>query len=182
MKTTLTRAEVRDVDRRAIEEFGVPGIVLMENAGRGVAEILSEDCGAGPVVICCGKGNNGGDGFVIARHLELRGIAVEILLFCEADALTGDAATNYRIASAAGLPITICADRADRPSWLPRVAAKLAGVSWVVDALLGTGAVGEPRRRTLRRSPRSTGQADRYWPSTCRADWIATRASRPRTP
>ena len=72
--TTLTRAQVREIDRRAIEEYGVPGVVLMENAGRGAAEILARlNPEKKPVVIVCGKGNNGGDGFVIARHLENRG-------------------------------------------------------------------------------------------------------------
>src|SRR5262249_62146078 len=68
----LTRAQVREIDRRAIEEFGVPGIVLMENAGRGAAErILAVFSGAqaGLHLILCGGGNNGGDGFVIAPHL-----------------------------------------------------------------------------------------------------------------
>ncbi len=76
---SLTRAEVRDLDRRAIEEYGLPGIVLMENAGRGCADLID----GGPVVICCGRGNNGGDGFVMARHLDLRGIPVEIFLVCD---------------------------------------------------------------------------------------------------
>ena len=66
----LTRDEVRELDRRAIEGFGVPGIVLMENAGRGCAELLMRlNPEKKPVVILCGPGNNGGDGFVIARHL-----------------------------------------------------------------------------------------------------------------
>ena len=77
----LTREEVRDLDRRAIEEYGVPGTVLMENAGRGTAELLLSLGIRGLVVICCGKGNNGGDGFVIARHLDNHGIAVRVLLF-----------------------------------------------------------------------------------------------------
>src|SRR5688572_18330083 len=79
-----TRATIRDWDRRAIEEFGVPGIVLMENAGAGAAriieEVLSPAPGARgePVRIICGPGNNGGDGFVVARHLHNRGLLVEV--------------------------------------------------------------------------------------------------------
>ena len=68
----MSRDEVRAVDRRAIEEYGIPGVVLMENAGRGAAELLVELGIDGPVIICAGRGNNGGDGFVIARHLENR--------------------------------------------------------------------------------------------------------------
>src|SRR5262245_2124453 len=62
--TMLTRQQARDFDRRAMDEFGVPGIVLMENAGRGVAETISRLGLPGPVLICCGKGNNAGDGLV----------------------------------------------------------------------------------------------------------------------
>ena len=65
----LSREEVRSVDQRTIEEFGLPGIALMENAGRGVFELLVSLKAQGPIKICAGKGNNGGDGFVIARHL-----------------------------------------------------------------------------------------------------------------
>lgn len=69
----LTRAEVRELDRRAVEQFGMNSLVLMENAGRGATDVLCSLGIDGPVVICCGKGNNAGDGFVVARHLELRG-------------------------------------------------------------------------------------------------------------
>jgi NAD(P)H-hydrate epimerase len=85
----LNRQQVREVDRRAIAEYGMSGLVLMENAGRGVADKLCQ-CGVdGPVVICCGKGNNGGDGFVIARHFDLRRLSVKVLLFAEPAELTG---------------------------------------------------------------------------------------------
>ncbi len=88
----LSRAQVREVDRRAIQEYGMSGLVLMENAGRGVADWLfrlsakatTEAAGkptfpSGPVTIVCGKGNNGGDGFVIARHLDFFGVQVRVL-------------------------------------------------------------------------------------------------------
>src|SRR4030081_1642002 len=100
-KTCLSRAEVRELDRRAIEEFGVPGVVLMENAGRGTAEVLLGLGDPGRVVVCCGKGNNGGDGFVIARHLDNAGESVRVLLFCAPEDLTGDAAINQRIVTRA---------------------------------------------------------------------------------
>ena len=80
MPPTITRQQSREVDRRAIEEYGMTGLVLMENAGRGTADVLcrlaeNESGGrSGRVAICCGKGNNAGDGFVIARHLDLRGM------------------------------------------------------------------------------------------------------------
>src|SRR6516225_7820559 len=97
MPTYLSRAEVREIDRRAIEEYGVPGVVLMENAGRGATEVLLGLGVRGSVCVCCGKGNNGGDGFVIARHLDNAGVRVEVLLFGDPAQLSGDAAVNSRI-------------------------------------------------------------------------------------
>src|SRR5437588_674451 len=89
--TTLTRAQVRELDRRAIEEYGVPGVVLMENAGRGAAEVLMRlNPVRKPILIYCGPGNNGGDGFVIARHLDIHGWPVWLVR--HATAWRGDAA------------------------------------------------------------------------------------------
>src|SRR5688500_3174711 len=102
----LTRDQVRELDRRAIHEYGVPGIVLMENAGRGVAEKIVDLGLGGPVLICCGKGNNAGDGFVIARHLELRGYDVRILCCGQRNELPPDAATNFAIVESARIPLT----------------------------------------------------------------------------
>ena len=77
----LTREQTRAFDHRAIAEFGIPALVLMENAGRGTVDVLQSLGVRGPVVVCCGKGNNGGDGLVIARHLANRDVAVQVLLF-----------------------------------------------------------------------------------------------------
>ena len=137
----LTREQIRSVDRRAIDEYGMTGLVLMENAGRGCVDVL---CGigiAGPVVICCGPGNNGGDGFVIARHLDLRGFAVRVLLFCEPAKLQGDALANFAILAKCNMPIHIFGNRHDSA----RLAELRRGADWIVDALLGTGSRGEPR-------------------------------------
>src|SRR5713101_9925134 len=103
----LSRDQVRALDRRAMQIYGVPGPVLMENAGRGTAELLHTLGINGKVVICCGKGNNGGDGFVIARHLDNRRVPVRVLLFARPEELTGDAAINYQIIAEAGLPIEV---------------------------------------------------------------------------
>lgn len=141
MSTTLTREQVREIDRRAADEFGLPGIVLMENAGRGcVLSLLRHGC-RGPVVICCGKGNNGGDGFVIARHLDVAGIAVRILLCADPRTLQGDAATNFAIIEKSRLPIVLL--HSDTSA--AEIDAHLAGADWIVDALLGTGANGDPQ-------------------------------------
>src|SRR5438309_1576555 len=88
MAKLISRDQVRELDRRAIEEFGVPGVVLMENAGHGAAQVLLRLGISGRVVVCCGKGNNGGDGFVIARHLDNHGIAVRVLFFSKPQNLT----------------------------------------------------------------------------------------------
>ena len=110
----------------------------MENAGRGAAEIVAREDG-GVVAVACGRGNNGGDGFVIARHLDLLGRPVRILLAAEPTAITGDAATMFGVASRAGIPIVPLA-AADVATW----GDHLAGAAVVVDALLGTGATGAP--------------------------------------
>ncbi|MFM8291183.1 MAG: NAD(P)H-hydrate epimerase, partial [Planctomycetia bacterium] len=137
---SLTRDEVREIDRRAIEEFGLPGIVLMENAGRGAAELLHAIGPRAAVAIACGRGNNAGDGFVIARHLENFGHPVRLLLACDPAELRGDAAVAWRVAEKAGIPATRLA-AATREAW----EEALAGAEWIVDALLGTGASGVPR-------------------------------------
>jgi NAD(P)H-hydrate epimerase len=137
---TLTRAEVRELDRLAIEEYGLPGIVLMENAGGNVARLLHGLGIDGPVAIACGRGNNGGDGFVIARHLELLGHDVRLLLAAPLAASAGDAAVNAEVAKRSGLDIRDLA-AAQAGSWQEA----LNGAAWIVDALLGTGATGAPR-------------------------------------
>src|SRR5437773_7150389 len=130
----LSRAEVREVDRRAIDEYGMSGLVLMENAGRGCADVLCQIGCRGPVAVVCGKGNNAGDGFVIARHLDLRGVPVKVVLLGAADELQGDAAANYTLIERSGLPI-VDLSRAFSAGALAR---ELAGSEWIVDAILGT--------------------------------------------
>ncbi|MBN2023897.1 MAG: NAD(P)H-hydrate epimerase [Pirellulales bacterium] len=138
---TLNRQQSRRLDCRAMEEYGILGLVLMENAGRGAADVLCSLGIAGPVVICCGRGNNAGDGFVLARHLDLRGHVVHVVLWAPPEALSGDAAANYRILAKTDVPITSFAEGHD-PA---RLDAILDGAAWIADGLLGTGAQGDPR-------------------------------------
>ncbi|HBT77986.1 MAG TPA: NAD(P)H-hydrate epimerase [Planctomycetaceae bacterium] len=134
----LTREQSRLVDRIAVEEFGFHSLVLMENAGRGCADLLERLGIDGPVFLCCGPGNNGGDGFVIARHLYNRGYDVRVRLFAPKERLAGDALANEHILECCGMIPTVVLE----PPWLPEV---FPAKSRIVDCLLGTGAVGEPR-------------------------------------
>ena len=140
MSMYLTRNQSRQVDAIAVNEFKIPGILLMENAGRGAADALVDYGIYGPVTICCGKGNNAGDGFVIARHLMLRGHRPNIWLFASPDDLSGDTAINYEISYSCHIPIY----EFQNDLW-GTFEAQLYLSDWVVDALLGTGAKGPPR-------------------------------------
>ena len=157
----LTREQIREIDRAAIEDYGIPGVVLMENAGRNAARlivdyfqtwhnpkepqaepvpVLSGAC-ANPsqpaVCIFCGSGNNGGDGFVIARHLCIAEFQVEIVLLADPDKLAPDASVNYNIVRKMGIPIqNFSPDQAQ---------ALIAKADVIIDALLGTGFAGQVR-------------------------------------
>ena len=135
----LSCAQVRELDRRAAE-IGLGTAVLMENAGRGAAELLLSLGVHGPVVICCGKGNNSGDGLVIARHLHHAEVDVKVLLFAQPADLSLDAATNWEIIERTGIPAEVWPAVEDT-----RLAAELARAEWVVDALFGTGLTGPVR-------------------------------------
>jgi NAD(P)H-hydrate epimerase len=138
----LSREQARAFDRRAIEEIGIPSLVLMENAGRGAAAVLFAQGVRGRVVICCGKGNNGGDGLVMARHLLNWRAEVCVLLFARPEELTADAAVHWRIVQHLPIPTQIWPgpdlDEA-------RLTAELGRAEWVVDALFGTGLTGPVR-------------------------------------
>ncbi|HKR99306.1 MAG TPA: NAD(P)H-hydrate epimerase, partial [Candidatus Dormibacteraeota bacterium] len=128
-------AEMRAVDSWAIDEQGVPGLDLMERAGIGLARVTAGVAREGRVRIVIGKGNNGGDGLVVARLLRVLGRDVRVLLLAPIDELRGDARTNCeRLPGAAPEPF-------DR--------AALAGAAAIVDAILGTGFSGEPREPLL---------------------------------
>src|SRR5919199_2207046 len=101
----LSCAEVRTLEQRAIAELGLPSLVLMENAGRNLAELLVSFGVKGKVIVCCGKGNNGGDGMVLARHLDNRRLDVRVLLFGRPEELTPDAALNWQVIARAGVRV-----------------------------------------------------------------------------
>lgn len=141
----LTREQCRALDRHAIEVLGVPGVVLMENAGRGATDWIERWCARQGrslrAAILCGRGNNGGDGFVIARHLLLRGHEPTVYLAADPAGITGDAAVMFAPLERLGIPV--------RPLRTAEQLATAAG-EWgscnvIVDALLGTGFAGQVR-------------------------------------
>lgn len=137
----LNTAQIQTCDRVAIDDYGIPELVLMENAGTQVVEAMEEFFGSdapGSVAVCCGKGNNGGDGLVVARHLYNLGLDVRAYLFSSADQLDGSPATNFKMAQALGVPIT---EIPDAEAWKRHFAA-LESYDCVVDALFGTGITG----------------------------------------
>src|ERR1700731_3956834 len=107
----LTAAEMREVDRQTTARFGIPGLQLMESAGQQVCEVILRWLGGGRaaeslqdlnISILCGKGNNGGDGLVVARHLKLTGIEPRVYFLGEPTRLTGDASENFQRWCSAG--------------------------------------------------------------------------------
>ncbi len=134
----LTSAEMREIDRTAIEELGIPGVVLMENAGLRIARALKArfpSISGERIVIAAGKGNNGGDGFVVARHLFNSGARPEVILLAARDEVKGDAAVNLAVALKMGIPVI---EVRDITAWR-KARIAVAHASIVVDALFGTG-------------------------------------------
>jgi ADP-dependent NAD(P)H-hydrate dehydratase / NAD(P)H-hydrate epimerase len=131
LKPLFDAEGMRAVDRWAIEEVGVPSLGLMEAAGRGVAEVVAGLAPEGPVRVVCGKGNNGGDGFVAARLLRKMGFEVEALLLWPGEELRGDAGANY--------------ERFGGDLLEGDPTGRLAGSGAIVDAIFGTGFEGAPR-------------------------------------
>ena len=134
----LTAAQMREIDRISIEKLGIPGMVLMENAGRNLLRLLEEkfpNLKRERVAVLCGKGNNGGDGFVIARHLNMRGHHPCVFLLAAPQSLKGDARTNYEILLQSGLRPTPVRDM---NGWLG-VKSDLLRSTLLIDAILGTG-------------------------------------------
>ena len=136
---SLSREEAREYDARAIAA-GIPGIVLMENAARGATELLLSLGVTGSVSIVCGKGNNAGDGFVMARLLHAAGKSAIVELVSDPADLKGDALLAYQLLATLGIPIHRV-DLNDLGGFLSR----LRRSEWLVDALLGTGAEGPVR-------------------------------------
>jgi NAD(P)H-hydrate epimerase len=134
----LNSAQMRDADRRTIEEIGISSLVLMENAGRQVVaamEAMYSDLGERQVAVLCGRGNNGGDGLVVARTLLQRGVDVSVFLIGTVSDVRGDARTNLEILSRLGLTAV---EIADSQAWELHV-SEVTDCTLIVDAIFGTG-------------------------------------------
>ncbi|HEX7056991.1 MAG TPA: NAD(P)H-hydrate dehydratase [Bacilli bacterium] len=133
----VTAEEMRRLDRHTIDRIGIPGHTLMELAGKAVADHIADRYATGRWLILAGKGNNGGDGLVAARHLLERGFHADVLFAADPGALTGDIAEQIRIA--AHFPLGMSTFAAGQTDW--------RSYNGVVDALLGTGSKGAPRKQ-----------------------------------
>ncbi|MCC6909927.1 MAG: NAD(P)H-hydrate epimerase [Phycisphaerales bacterium] len=143
----FTVEAIRQLDRLAVEHYGLTGAVLMENAARSVAvevmRLLPPPAAGRRVLICCGPGNNGGDGLALARHLHNEHVSAEILLAFDraATKLSEEAAMNLRVCERMELPMT----HAATSDAVDQFTASVAAPDLIVDALLGTGARSAPR-------------------------------------
>src|SRR3970040_1457589 len=137
----LTAAQMREADRISTQRYGLPSILLMENAGARVVEFLEKefpDLAKRRIAVFCGKGNNGGDGLVVARQLRMRGILPKVALLGDPNALKGDARLNFDILSKIGfLPYVV----RTLDEWIG-LKPDLLGSSLIIDAILGTGLAG----------------------------------------
>lgn len=135
----VTASEMQAIDQKAISVYGIPSLDLMERAGRGIAEMISEVSYVGRAGIFAGKGNNGGDGLVIARYLSQRNFQVEVFLFADPAHLKSDAAINYEKVRQLNIPVTVVDEKTDLQAL--RTCTDESDV--IVDALLGVGLTGE---------------------------------------
>src|SRR6187200_3299128 len=134
----LNAAQMRDADRHTTEEIGIPSLVLMENAGRQVVaaiEAAYESHLDGRVAVLCGRGNNGGDGFVVARTLLQRGIDTAVFVIGSVTSIRGDARTNLDILGRLGITVV---EISDEQSWELHF-SEISQCTLIVDAMFGTG-------------------------------------------
>lgn len=161
----VTGKVMAEIDRTAIEQRGLPGLYLMERAGAAIAERIIDTFSPDDletIRILCGKGNNGGDGFVVARHLVNEGYWPIVILIGEAEGLSGDAKTSYEKAIEDGVTVEECTDADDLTSIFDETPSPAI---WV-DAMLGTGATGAPRKLY--------GDAVELLEEKSRYDWIVS--------
>ena len=150
----ITPKKMREIDRRTQEEFGIPATILMENAGRAVFQAAIEmlsDKREKKVTVICGRGNNGGDGFVAARHLMNNGIDVSIFLVVGVKELRGEAEANYHRAEKIAKTMRKIIEILNEKN-LSSFESKLKGTSLIIDGIFGTGLtreIGEPEKSII---------------------------------
>jgi hydroxyethylthiazole kinase-like uncharacterized protein yjeF len=136
---SLSAAHMRALDKKASEEYGIPSIVLMENAGLRAADVIASLWKSEPskcrVVVICGAGNNGGDGFVVVRHLMNKGFCVSVYVLTTVANIKGDSLTNLLIIERMKVPITFTGTVSAGESFIKNIAAS----DIIVDAIFGTG-------------------------------------------
>ncbi len=137
----LSQDEVRAVDAAAIHSLGIPSLLLMENAARGVADQLYLYSDLDQVTIICGPGNNGGDGLALARQLAAAGSRSRVLLETGGKPLSTDAQNNLRFLTNSGVSVQDVNGGAGCQDWVSDLPAN----AWIIDSLLGTGIRGELR-------------------------------------
>lgn len=137
----LSHDEVRAIDAAAIESLRIPGLLLMENAARGIADQLGGVAQSGQITIVCGPGNNGGDGLALARQLAARGCESRVLLETAGKSLSIDAQSNLQFLTNSGVPVRMIDENVHCRDWLSEMSAD----DWLVDSLLGTGIQGDLR-------------------------------------
>ena len=151
----LSRREIRQLDVQAACDLELPTLILMENAGRGAAAWLTELAGGVPerprILILCGPGNNGGDGGVVARHLDAWGYPVQIVWFAHRAQLRGDAERQWFILERSGVDQTAWFDSHPPEPQPAELDSLLSGADWLVDGILGTGLT-RPIEGALRQS------------------------------
>ena len=138
----MTSRQMKEIDRRTIEEFGIPSLILMENAGSGAAKValdMVKDLDGKKVICVSGKGNNGGDGFVCARHLLNNGVDTEVFLIGKPSQLKGDAKINFGILRKMKAKIKTLKTDKD----LKLFKEKLKNAQLIIDAIFGIGLSGE---------------------------------------
>src|SRR5260221_4231137 len=134
----LNAAQMREADRRTIEEIGIPSLVLMENAGRQVVaaiEAVHGDLLEQSVAVLCGRGSNGGDGFVVARTLMQRGVDVSVFLIGRVADVRGDARTNLEILGRLGLTVVEIGDSQARELHF----SEIGDCTLIADSIFGSG-------------------------------------------
>jgi len=143
MQRVVSAEEMRWSDQTAIRSYGIPSLFLMENAGVGVVNVIQSRYGplqGKRILVVCGKGNNGGDGFVIARHLSNKGVRVDVLLVSAARSFSGDAKKNYGILRAISKR---CPGMVALQAITPRMLQKISTPELIVDSIFGTGFTGK---------------------------------------